>query len=120
MRRKFGSGLAGAVVLLTLAACSSVPSSIPGMPEAIASAKTPEDHRGIADYFARKAVDYDAETAFHRKMFRSYSGARYGYSGSIIGHCRSLEEGFAEAAKDARALEQAHRQLAAAAATKGE
>ncbi len=60
-------GLLG-LALSLLAACTTVPSSVA---ESIASARTADDHRKIADYFAQKAAEYDAEAALHEKMLRS-------------------------------------------------
>ncbi len=103
------AGLSG-FALLALTACSSVP--LAGeMPETIANATTAADHRRIADYFAQKAAAYDAEAALHEKLSNSYGGYPRGPM-SYISHCRSLQQGFAAAAGEARALERAHRQLA--------
>lgn len=99
------------LALLGLTACTSVP--LTGeMTESIANASTATDHQRIADFFAQKAASYEAEAAWHEKMANSYGGYPRGPI-SYISHCRSLQQGFAAAAKDARALEEAHRQLAA-------
>lgn len=110
MRTKFALFLAS-LALITLAACTSVP-PVSEMPASIANASTPADHQRIADYFAQKAASYDAEAAWHEKMALSYAGRPKGDLSAMMSHCRSLREQFANAAKEARALEQAHRQLA--------
>lgn len=113
MRTKFASILAS-LALITLAACTSVP-PVSEMPASIANATTAADHQKIADYFAQKAASYDAEAALHEKMALSYAGRPKGDLPAMQAHCRSLREQFVNAAKDAHALEQAHRQLAAGA-----
>lgn len=97
------------LTLLALSACTLVPQTSE-VREAIATAATASDHQKLADYFAQKATSYEAEAASHEQLANSYGG----YRGPIvfISHCRSLQQGFAAAAKEARALEQAHRQLA--------
>ena len=96
---------------LTMAAYATVP-NFAEMPQSIASAKTADDHRRFGDYFASKAASYDAEAAAHEKMAASYairsSGGRNDMS-SMRSHFISLRDGFVNAARDARALEQAHR-----------
>lgn len=106
--------LVAGLVLLALSACTSVPPAAQ-IPESITTARTASDHQRIADYFARKAASYEAEAVLHEKMGRSYGGRPRGDPATWAAHCRSLQQRFAAAAQDARALEQAHRQLAAAA-----
>jgi len=110
MHTKFAS-IVASLALITLAACTSVP-PVSEMPASIANATTAADHQKIADYFAQKAVSYDAEAAWHGKMALAYAGRPKGDLPAMQSHCRSLQEQFANAAKEARALEQAHRQLA--------
>ena len=98
------------LALLVLTACTSVPLSSE-ISKDIASATTAADHQRIANYFSQKAANYDAEASLHEKMANSYGGYPRGPM-SYISHCRSLQRGFSAAANDARALEQAHRQLA--------
>lgn len=110
MRITLVSGLAG-LSLLVLSACTSV-APIGEIPASIANATTAGDHQKIADYFARKAADYEAEADAHERMKRSYSNSPRAYPGSMTAHCTSLKHKFTEAAQEARVLEQAHRQLA--------
>ncbi len=99
------------LALATLAACSSVPSAS-DIPSSIANATTPADHQRIADYFNQKAVAYESEAAWHEKMAISYSNRPKGDLSAMTAHCRSLRDQFVNAAKDARQLADAHRQLA--------
>lgn len=113
MRVALAPILAG-IAFLTLAACTSVP-SVSEIPASIANASTAADHQRIASYFAEKAASYDAEAAWHEKMALSYAARPKGDLAAMQSHCRSLKEQFANAARDARTLEQAHRQLAGSA-----
>lgn len=112
MRSKSSVVLFG-LALIVLGACTSVP-PVGDIPASIATAKTSADHNRIADYFAEKAAGYDREAAFHERMGRSYTARPKGEMSSMIAHCRSLREQFLSAAREARALEQAHRQIATA------
>lgn len=111
MRTKF---LFVSLVLTTLSACTSVPPASE-IPASIANASTAADHQRIADYFARKAAAYDAEAAWHEKMARTYAGRPRSDYASMASHCHSLRDKFSSAAKEARELEQGHRQMASSA-----
>lgn len=107
MRTTLAMVLAG-FSLLSLAACSSVP-PVSEIPESIANAKAAADHQRIADYFARKAASYEAEALLHEKMPQSYQGRpRYDFA-AMSSHCRELQRQLNAAAREAKALEQAHR-----------
>lgn len=110
MRTKFLLVLAS-LAFITLSACTSVP-PVGDIPASIANATTPSDHQRIADYFSRKAASYDAEAALHKKMALSYQSRPKGDPAAMMAHCQALETQFSSAAKEARVLEQAHRQLA--------
>lgn len=99
------------LIFVTLAACSSVPSAN-DIPASIANASTPADHQRIADYFAQKAASYESEAALHEKMATAYAGRPKFDRPAIAAHCRSLRDQFANAAKEAHQLADAHRQLA--------
>lgn len=99
------------LALATLAACSSVPPTN-DIPASIANASTAADHQRIADYFTQKAATYESEAAWHEKMAISYANRPRGDLPAMTAHCRSLRDQFANAAKEARLLADAHRQLA--------
>src|SRR5574338_23121 len=111
MRSTFASRFV-VLAVLVLAACTSVPPPVSESADSIAKATTPADHQRAADYYAQKAASYETEAAWHEKMARGYATRPKGDLPSMESHCRSLQEQFNNAAKDARALEQAHRQLA--------
>ena len=111
MRTVLAKVLAG-VALLALAACSSAP-QVSEIPESIATAKTAADHQRIADYFAQKAASYEAEAQLHEKMPQSYQGRpRYDFA-AMNSHCREIQKQLNATAREAKALEQAHRDLGA-------
>lgn len=83
------------------------------MPATVASALKPAEHERIADYYASKAAAYDAEAAQHDRIGRSYINRTRGDSTAMQAHCRTLRDQFIAAAKEARALAQEHRQVAA-------
>ena len=110
MRIALAPVLAG-IAFLALTACTSVP-LVGEIPASIANATTAAEHQRIAAYFAEKAASYDAEAVWHEKMALSYASRPKGDLAAMMAHCRSLKEQFTAAARDARTLEQAHRQLA--------
>lgn len=97
--------------LVSLAACSSVPTAAE-IAESIGNARSADDHQRIADYFSEKANSYEAEAIRHKSMYRSYISRPKGDLAAMASHCKSLQGQFSDAAKTARALEEAHRQLA--------
>lgn len=109
--RRIVVGVLLSLGLVSLSACSSIPTAAE-IAEGIVSARSADDHRRIADYFSEKANSYEAETIRHKGMYRSYISRPKGDLAAMASHCRSLQEHFSDAAKSARALEQAHRQLA--------
>lgn len=110
MRSSLAPVFAG-FILLALGACTSIPPASE-IPVSIANASTPSDHLQIAEYFSQKAASYEAEAAMHEQMARSYLGRPKGDPASWLSHCNSLQKSFSDAAREARALERAHRQLA--------
>lgn len=104
------------ILALTVTACSAVP-PVGDMPESIAGATTKQDHLRIADYFAKKAASYEAESKLHGKMPQAYMGRPKYDSATMGAHCRALQNQLSAAAQEAKALERAHRELAAAAET---
>jgi hypothetical protein len=101
-----------ALALLALTACSSVPPTREILAN-IASANSAADHLRIADYFAQKAAGYEDEAKLHEKMPYAYQGRpRYDFA-VMSSHCKELQNQLNGAAREARALERAHRDLAA-------
>lgn len=101
-----------ALALSGLAGCASVGPAPNTVPADIANATTAADHHRIADHFTHKAGEYDAEAARHDATARSYAGAPRAAQGAMASHCRNMRDQFAAASKEARALAQAHRDMA--------
>ncbi len=97
--------------LVRLTACGSLPTAAE-IAEDIVSARSADDNRRIADYFSEKANSYETEVIRHKSMYRSYISRPKDNLTAMATHCKSLQEHFSDAAKSARALEDAHRQLA--------
>jgi predicted small secreted protein len=127
-----------AAAVFFLAACSTT-QSVGDVPAAVEAAKSAADHSRLAEYFDAKAKVYEAEAAEHARLAAGYASAA-GYGGSapvdarprapyedprfgiyrrtqseLAQHCRELQGLFSKSAKEARALAQAHRDLAASA-----
>jgi hypothetical protein len=98
--------------MVILSACSAVPTASE-IPASIANATTAADHLRIADYFAQKAATYEAEAKLHEKMPYAYQGRPKFDFASMNAHCKELQNQLNAAAREAKALEQAHRDLAA-------
>jgi hypothetical protein len=82
--------------------------------KAIATAKTPTDHEAIAAYFDKEAAEAQAKADNHAKMEEAYKklGAALVEKQHLDEHCDKLSAGYAQAAKENRALAKAHRDMA--------
>jgi hypothetical protein len=78
-----------------------------------ASAHTPSDHRALEEYFLTLAKQKTTEATAHTTMANSYrvSGQRRGSEFAAM-HCDSLAKQARDAAKEATASAELHRQLA--------
>jgi hypothetical protein len=111
------AGLAAACTVVVLLAAPMAKADEPLPPgltaEAIKSATTPEQHRAIADAYAKEAESLRAKALAHRHMDSSYNEP--GYLSQKLGfprHCRALTQGYESAAKEADGLATAHRAMA--------
>jgi hypothetical protein len=100
------------ICLSVLVGCTSMGPPPNDIPAAIATATTAADHQRIADYFSRKAAEYDAEAANHDKLSRTYRDSPRALPGTMASHCRTLRDQFLAAALEARAIADEHRQIA--------
>jgi hypothetical protein len=86
--------------------------------ELTAKASTPDDHHRLAQYYERKAKEYDAEAKEHADMARIYranpSASEIKRPGSVgtVAHCERLSHSLTSAAAEARGLAVVHEQLA--------
>jgi hypothetical protein len=105
-----GKSILAGVLVLGMAGCASVGRQAePDIAAQVAAAHSADDHRRLADHFAGKAAEYDAEAARHDKLSRSYMGPPKALPGAMASHCRALRDQFAAAAKTARGLAHEHR-----------
>ncbi|UUZ48540.1 hypothetical protein LP420_38385 [Massilia sp. B-10] len=109
MRAKLGfTGM----LLLGLLGCASVAPPSTDIPSAVASALAPADHQKLADYYASKAVAYEAEAAQHDRIGRSYinrNARRHDGNGvALPGPARPVRR-----SGQGSALAQEHREVAA-------
>lgn len=99
-----------------LAACTTAPAVI-DVPAALAAAKTRGDHLRLAEHFDNKVKAYEAEAAEHARLAVQYqsglgTAGRAERGAAMAAHCRQLQTQFTSAAEQARALAQAHRDVA--------
>lgn len=94
---------------MVIAGCAAGPTV--EAPASIAFATTRAEHDYAAAYFLRKAEEYDAEARVHARMAEAYAGRPRGDFASMADHCRALRGRFVEAAREARAMAQAHRAM---------
>ncbi|MGB6723644.1 MAG: hypothetical protein WBE72_22790 [Terracidiphilus sp.] len=82
----------------------------------IATAKTPAEHRRIAQYFQAKAQDYLAQAQEHAQMLAAYKAnpslSNDKRRSSTIGHCEYFVQTFKDLAAKSQELAQLHEQMA--------
>lgn len=120
MRIAVGMVTACAVIGLLAPRLATAEPLPPGLTaEAVQSATTPEQHRAIADAYAKEAEELGAKALAHRHMDSYYNEP--GYRSSKLGfprHCRALTQAYEAAAKEADGLAKAHQAMADEAARK--
>jgi len=75
-------------------------------------ARTPADHRALAEYFMTVAEGHTMEAEHHTAMAQAYRGNANRRGGDPAVHCDRLVKLAREAAKEALAAETVHTQLA--------
>lgn len=86
--------------------------------ELLKKASTPQDHLRLAAHFAAKAKKYQAESAEHADMAKMYrvqptvSEVKRPMAPDTAAHCEFISESLAKAAKEARAMADAHEKMA--------
>jgi len=88
------------------------------MKEMIAGAKTPADHKVIADYYYAEAAKARAKAVEHDEMAGWYRKAGEGtkkipYAPGTIDHCERLVKNYKSTADDLTALAKEHEAMAA-------
>jgi hypothetical protein len=104
----------GLAALLALAIVHASAAEDRSMEKQIAAAKTAADHEVIAALYDKEAKEAQAKADDHDKMSAAYKKV----GGAVIEklqldqHCDKLAKNFRKAAKEAKALAEAHRQMA--------
>jgi hypothetical protein len=92
------------------------------MKEMIAGAKTPADHKAIADYYYAEAAKARANADKHEQMAQDYrewyqnvgkGWSKGSYAPGTIEHCERLVKNYRAAAEDLSALAKEHEAMAA-------
>ena len=77
----------------------------------IETAKTPEDHIKIAEYYEKQAKKMEEKAGLHASLADSYKNRRKPFSG-LAKHCSDLSKKYMEAAKDYKAMSMDHMKMA--------
>jgi len=77
----------------------------------IETAKTPEDHLKIAEYYEKQAAKMEREASFHASLAESYKNRGKPLLG-LAKHCSDLSKRYMEAAKDYKAMAMEHMKMA--------
>ena len=86
--------------------------------ELLSKAATPGDHNRLVRHFEAKAQKYQADAAEHAELAQMYrakptvSEMKRPMSPDTAAHCDFIAENLGKAAKEARALADAHKQMA--------
>jgi hypothetical protein len=75
----------------------------------IKTAKTPEDHMKIAQYYDEQAAMMEKKAALHMSMGQAYKGTKMM---GMTSHCQNLTKESEQAAKQYKAMAEAHRKMA--------
>ena len=75
----------------------------------IQTAKTPEDHLKIAEYYEEQAVMMEKQVTLHESMAKAYQG---GKMAGMPNHCEKLAKESQESAEQYRAMAEEHKKMA--------
>ena len=82
----------------------------------IATAKTPAEHKRIADYYSTQAESYLAQSKEHAQMAEGYKANpainNSKFSKGTVGHCEYFAQSFKEMSSKAGEMAQMHEQMA--------
>ncbi len=111
--------------VMTAATFAQAPSAPQAKPEhlsmrqlntLIVNAKTPAEHRRIAQYYQAKALDYLAQVKEHEQMLAAYKAnsslSNEKNRASTIGHCEYYVQAFKDLATKTQEFAQLHEQMA--------
>jgi len=109
-------GMFAALVACTSKGSLHTPAFDEPLSEAIATAKTPEDHEALARHYEQEADALQARSEQHLAMAGSYKRLRQARRPlnpqKAAKHCRRLAENYRASAEENRALAKLHRKIA--------
>jgi hypothetical protein len=114
MKRILPLAIALIVPLLLFSFAGVVPGSASQEEEInklIETAKTPEDHMKIAEYYEKEATKAEAQARLHASLADSYKNRGKPFTG-LAKHCSDLSKRYMEAAKDYKAMAMEHMKMA--------
>ncbi len=113
-KRHMRVGVITLAALLSLAVTHGRAAENFDVDKAIATAKTAADHEAIAAYFDKEAAEAQTKADNHAKMEDAYKnlGTALVEKQHLDQHCNKLSAGYAQAAKENKALAKAHRDMA--------
>ena len=84
----------------------------------IETAKTPAEHKRLADYYAALAVEYEEESKDHTAQAAAYAKnpsiqeSKMPGAGNTVSHCKFLATKYSEMAETARMMSTMHADMA--------
>ena len=109
--------IASIVSILVLSWAREIPSNASeeeDIDKLIQTAKTPEDHMKIADYYQKQAKKMEEQASIHVTMGKMYENKGKPYSPVIAKHCLNLSNDYKKAAGEYEAMAMEHRKMAEA------
>ncbi len=82
-----------------------------GIDKLIETAKTPEDHMKIAEYYEKEATKAEAQARLHASLADSYKNRGKPFTG-LAKHCSDLSKRYMEVAKDYKTMAMEHMKMA--------
>jgi hypothetical protein len=103
------------MVAVAILGAQAPAADVPDVGKMVAAAKTPADHRALAEHYEREAAAARASAEMHRKMAAEYRKAGGpAVKAQLPEHCEGLVKVYESAAKDFEAMARAHREMAEA------
>ncbi|MEW6144112.1 MAG: hypothetical protein AB1598_03730 [Thermodesulfobacteriota bacterium] len=77
--------------------------------ELIKTAKTPEDHIKIAEYYEEQRAIMEKQASLHESMAEAYEGTKMT---GMTNHCENLSKEFKQSAEQYKAMAEEHEKMA--------
>jgi len=120
---KMGTAISAAIAVLTIGALGYAPLSIAiaedkNIEQMITAAKTPADHKAVADFYRAESTRLQREAEQHTALAKTLVSEAGGQNPSAshhyerAEHCRQFADLLGKAAQEAQALAKVHESLA--------